>query len=105
MLDNNFPGRRYNDRELAEYMKALRNSAPITLPKLHSKGNYKAWKSEVPLHFEPRSLGDITYGGERYDADLGLRRQGITVVPRAQDQGLFGAGIIVVGGFAIHLQD
>ncbi|KAE9315600.1 hypothetical protein PR003_g18944 [Phytophthora rubi] len=46
MLDNNFPGRRYNDRELAEYMKALRNSAPITLPKLHSKGNYKAWKSE-----------------------------------------------------------
>ncbi|KAE9264592.1 hypothetical protein PR003_g32751, partial [Phytophthora rubi] len=61
--------------ELAEYTKALRNSAPITLPKLHSKGDYKAWKSEVPLHFEPRSLGDITYGGERHDEDLGLRRQ------------------------------
>ncbi|KAE9015858.1 hypothetical protein PF011_g7419 [Phytophthora fragariae] len=75
MLDNNFPGGRYDDRELAEYTKALRNSAPITLPKLHSKGDYKAWKSEVPLHFEPRSLGDITYGGERYDEDLGLRRQ------------------------------
>nr|KAE8938952.1 hypothetical protein PF009_g11200 [Phytophthora fragariae] len=75
MLENNFPGGRYDDRELAEYTKALRNSAPITLPKLHSKGDYKAWKSEVPLHFEPRTLGDITYGGERYDEDLGLRRQ------------------------------
>ncbi|KAE8970985.1 hypothetical protein PR003_g6795 [Phytophthora rubi] len=75
MLDNNFPGGRYEDRELAKYTKALRNSAPITLPKLHSKGDYKAWKNEAPLHFEPRSLGDITYGEERYDKDPGLRRQ------------------------------
>ncbi|KAE9241848.1 hypothetical protein PF004_g6873 [Phytophthora fragariae] len=50
MSDNNFPSGRYDDRELAEYTKALRNLAPITPPKLHSKG-------------------------ERYDADLGLRRQ------------------------------
>ncbi|KAE9004948.1 hypothetical protein PF011_g12243 [Phytophthora fragariae] len=57
MSDNNFPSGRYDDRELAEYTKALRNLAPITPPKLHSKGDYKAWKSE------------------RYDADLGLRRQ------------------------------
>ncbi|KAE9010707.1 hypothetical protein PR001_g16098 [Phytophthora rubi] len=52
MSDNNFPSGRYDDRELAEYTKALRNLAPITLPKLHSKGDYKAWKSEIPLHFD-----------------------------------------------------
>jgi hypothetical protein len=77
-LDNTFPGGRYDNRELAEYTKALRNSAPIQLPRLHSKDDYKAWKSEVPLHFEPRTLFDITYGGERYDVDEGLRRQKYT---------------------------
>ncbi|POM81578.1 Hypothetical protein PHPALM_426 [Phytophthora palmivora] len=60
----------YDDRELVEYTKALRNSAPIQLPKLYTKADYKAWKSEVPLHFEPRTLGDITYGVERYNVDL-----------------------------------
>lgn len=28
----------------------------------------------MSLHFEPRTLGGITYGGERYDEALGLRR-------------------------------
>ncbi|KAE9001044.1 hypothetical protein PF004_g16803 [Phytophthora fragariae] len=69
LLDNTFPGGRYDNRELAEYTKVLRNSAPIQLPQLYSKSDYKAWKSEVPLHFEPRGLGDITYGGKRYDVD------------------------------------
>jgi len=77
-LDNTFPGGRYDNRELADYTKSLRNSAPIQLPRLHSKSDYKAWKSEVPLHFEPRTLGDITYGGERYDVEEGLRRQKYT---------------------------
>ncbi|KAE9102427.1 hypothetical protein PF010_g14098 [Phytophthora fragariae] len=42
MLVNNFLGGRYDDRELEEYTKALWNSAPITLPKLLGKGDYKA---------------------------------------------------------------
>ncbi|KAE8998354.1 hypothetical protein PF011_g15091 [Phytophthora fragariae] len=42
--------------------------------KLQSKADYKAWKSEVPLHFETCTLGDITYGTERYDEGEGLRR-------------------------------
>ncbi|KAE8889852.1 hypothetical protein PF010_g17262 [Phytophthora fragariae] len=78
LLDNTFPGGRYDNRELAEYTKVLRNSAPIQLPQLYSKSDYKAWKSEVPLHFEPRGLGDITYGGKRYDVVEGLRRQKYT---------------------------
>ncbi|KAG3201073.1 hypothetical protein PC128_g4145 [Phytophthora cactorum] len=80
-LDYNFPGDRYDakelveySKELVEYSKALRNSPAIQLPRLHTKEEYKVWKNEVPLHFEPRTLGDITYGGECYDVDFGLRR-------------------------------
>ncbi|KAG3250470.1 hypothetical protein PI124_g4879 [Phytophthora idaei] len=53
----------------------LINSPIIKLPTLHVKADYKAWKSEVPLHFEPRTLGDITYSSERNDAVGGVRRQ------------------------------
>ncbi|KAE9217583.1 hypothetical protein PF005_g8598 [Phytophthora fragariae] len=63
MSDNNFPSGRYDDRELAEYTKALRNLAPITPPKLHSKGDYKAWKSEVPLHFDLAHLETLRMEG------------------------------------------
>ncbi|OWY95487.1 hypothetical protein PHMEG_00034499, partial [Phytophthora megakarya] len=55
---------RYNNAELIDYTKVLSKSQPIKLPKLHTKGDYKAWRSEVPLHFETRMLGDITSGGE-----------------------------------------
>ncbi|OWY96818.1 hypothetical protein PHMEG_00032816 [Phytophthora megakarya] len=65
---------RYSNTELIDYTKVLINSQPIKLPKLHIKGDYKAWRSEVPLHFETRMLGDITYGGERYDEVEELRR-------------------------------
>jgi hypothetical protein len=44
------------------------------LPKLHAKEDYKAWKGEVPLHFDTCTLGDITYGEERYNEEGGLRR-------------------------------
>ncbi|GMF48991.1 unnamed protein product [Phytophthora fragariaefolia] len=73
-LDNMNPSGRYVDEELAEATRALRNSPAIKLPKLQSKADYKAWKSEVPLHFEPCTLSDITYGTERYDVYQGLRR-------------------------------
>ncbi|KAE9224672.1 hypothetical protein PF005_g5816 [Phytophthora fragariae] len=73
-LDNMNPSGRYVDEELAEATRALRNSPVIKLPKPQSKADYKAWKSEVPLHFETCTLGDITYGTERYDENEGLRR-------------------------------
>eukprot|EP00644_Phytophthora_capsici_P007034 jgi/Phyca11/103514/e_gw1.8.762.1 len=73
-MDNRNPSGRYADNELAEYTKSLRSSADIRLPDLHGKDHYKAWKSEVPLHFDSRMLGDITYGAERYDEAEGLRR-------------------------------
>ncbi|KAE8983112.1 hypothetical protein PR001_g23540 [Phytophthora rubi] len=91
LLDNTFPGGRYDNRELAEYTKVLRSSAPIQLPQLYSKSDYKAWKSEVPLHFEPRGLGDITYGGERYDVVEGLRRQKYTAWYTARNDKAFSA--------------
>ncbi|KAE9022237.1 hypothetical protein PR003_g14848 [Phytophthora rubi] len=59
-LDNMNPSGRYVDEELAEATRALRNSTAIKLPKPQSKADYKAWKSEVPLHFETCTLGDIT---------------------------------------------
>ncbi|ETM34569.1 hypothetical protein L914_18369 [Phytophthora nicotianae] len=90
-LDNNFPGGRYDDKELVEYTKALRISPAIQLPKLHTKEDYKVWKSEVPLHFEPRTLGDITYGGKRYDVDFGLRRVKYTEWYRARKNKAFSA--------------
>ncbi|OWY92074.1 hypothetical protein PHMEG_00039070 [Phytophthora megakarya] len=65
---------RYSNTERIDYTKVLINLQPIKLPKLHTMGDYKAWRSEVPLHFETRMLGDITYGGERYDEEEGLRR-------------------------------
>ncbi|OWY92116.1 hypothetical protein PHMEG_00039011, partial [Phytophthora megakarya] len=65
---------RYSNTERIDYTKVLINSQPIKLPKLHTMGDYKAWRSEVPLHFETRMLGDITYGGERYDEVEELRR-------------------------------
>ncbi|KAJ8537355.1 hypothetical protein ON010_g13243 [Phytophthora cinnamomi] len=48
-----------------------RSSCRDSTPRLT---DYKIWKSEVPLRFEPRTLGDITYGSERYDAEFVLRR-------------------------------
>ncbi|OWY91616.1 hypothetical protein PHMEG_00039725, partial [Phytophthora megakarya] len=51
-LDNMNPGGRYDNAELSSYTKVLINSPSIKLPKLQSKGDYKAWKSEVPLHFD-----------------------------------------------------
>ncbi|OWZ07839.1 hypothetical protein PHMEG_00019715 [Phytophthora megakarya] len=62
---------RYNNDELIAYTKVIINSQ-VKLPKLHTKGDYKAWRSEVPLHFDSRMLGDITYGPERYDEQEGL---------------------------------
>ncbi|KAE8888302.1 hypothetical protein PF005_g6558 [Phytophthora fragariae] len=73
-LDNMNPGGRYDDKGLAEHTKALVSSPSIKLPKLHSKSDYKSWRSEVPLHFETRMLGAITYGTARYDEVEGLRR-------------------------------
>ncbi|GMF44393.1 unnamed protein product [Phytophthora fragariaefolia] len=73
-LGNMNAGSRYDDKELAGHTKALVNSPPIKLPKLHSKGGYKSWRSEVPLHFDTRMLGAITYGTERYDSAAGLSR-------------------------------
>ncbi|KAE9296277.1 hypothetical protein PR003_g23797 [Phytophthora rubi] len=73
-LVNMNPGGRYDDKELAENTKALVSSPPIKLPKLHSKSDYKSWRSEVPLHFDTRMLDAITYGTERYDESEGLRR-------------------------------
>ncbi|GMF19258.1 unnamed protein product [Phytophthora fragariaefolia] len=67
-------GSRYDDKELAGHTKALVSSPPIKLPKQHSKGDYKSWRSEVPLHFDTRMLGAITYGTERYDSTEGLSR-------------------------------
>ncbi|GMF49756.1 unnamed protein product [Phytophthora fragariaefolia] len=66
-------GSRY-DKELAEHTKALVSSPPIKLLKLHSKGDYKSWRSEVLLHFDTRMLDAITYGTERYDSTEGLSR-------------------------------
>ncbi|OWZ05236.1 hypothetical protein PHMEG_00022711 [Phytophthora megakarya] len=60
---------RYNNDELIAYTKV-----PVRLPKLHTKGDYKAWRSEMTLHFDSRMLGDITYCPERYDEQEGLRR-------------------------------
>ncbi|KAE8900495.1 hypothetical protein PF003_g15351 [Phytophthora fragariae] len=71
LLDNINPGGRYDDKELA---KALVSSPPIKLPNLHSKADYKSWRSEVPLHIDTRMLGAVTYGTERYDEAEGLRR-------------------------------
>ncbi|OWY98856.1 hypothetical protein PHMEG_00030265, partial [Phytophthora megakarya] len=51
--------------------KVIINSQ-VKLPKLHTKGDYKAWCSEVPLHFDSRMLCDITYGPERYDEQEGM---------------------------------
>ncbi|OWZ13359.1 hypothetical protein PHMEG_00013330 [Phytophthora megakarya] len=68
------PGGRYDNADLTSYTKVLINSPSIKLSKLQSKGFYKAWKSEVPLHFEQRMLGDITHGVERYNVAEGLRR-------------------------------
>jgi hypothetical protein len=73
-LDNMNPGGRYDNKELAEHTKSLVSSPPIKLPRLHTKADYKSWRSEVPLHFDMRMLGDITYGAERYDNDEGQRR-------------------------------
>ncbi|KAE8975266.1 hypothetical protein PR002_g25641 [Phytophthora rubi] len=73
-MDNMNPGGRYDDKELAQHTKALVSSPPIKLPKLQSKSDYKSWRSEVPLHFDTRMLGAITYGTERYDEAEGLRR-------------------------------
>ncbi|KAE9279463.1 hypothetical protein PR003_g28228 [Phytophthora rubi] len=74
LLDNINPGGRYDDKELAEHTKALVSSPPIELPNLYSKADYKSWRSEVPLHFDTRMLGAVTYGTERYDEAEGLRR-------------------------------
>ncbi|OWZ13605.1 hypothetical protein PHMEG_00013041 [Phytophthora megakarya] len=74
LLDYTNLGGRYDNAGLSSYAKVLINSPSIKLPKLQSKGDYKAWKSEVPLHFEQHLLGDITYGVERYDETKGLRR-------------------------------
>ncbi|GMF22806.1 unnamed protein product [Phytophthora fragariaefolia] len=67
-------GSRYDDKDLAEHSKALMSSPPIKLPKLHSKRDYKSSRSEVPLHFDTRMLGAVTYGTERYDSTEGLSR-------------------------------
>ncbi|KAE9324129.1 hypothetical protein PF001_g3586 [Phytophthora fragariae] len=67
-------GGRYDDKELAQPTKALVSSPPIKLPKLQSKSDYKSWRSEVPLYFDTRVLGAITYGTERYDEAEVLRR-------------------------------
>ncbi|KAE9039906.1 hypothetical protein PR002_g5237 [Phytophthora rubi] len=40
------PGGHYDDKELTEHAKALVSSSPIKLPKLHSKADYKSWRSE-----------------------------------------------------------
>ncbi|KAG2769830.1 hypothetical protein PC116_g16830 [Phytophthora cactorum] len=74
MLDNQNPGGRYDDKELAEHTKSLRNTADIKLPSLSKKEDYKVWFSEVPLHFESRLLGKITYGAERFDSVEGCQR-------------------------------
>ncbi|KAE9052050.1 hypothetical protein PR001_g868 [Phytophthora rubi] len=100
-LDNTFPGGRYDNRKLAEYTKALRNSAPIQLPHLHSKGDYKTWESEVPLQFEPRGLGNITYGGKRYDIVKGLRRQKYTAWYTARKGEAFSALAL---SLSVHLR-
>ncbi|OWY96969.1 LOW QUALITY PROTEIN: hypothetical protein PHMEG_00032620 [Phytophthora megakarya] len=55
---------RYNNDELIAY--------PVRLSKLHTKGDYKAWRNA--LHFDSRMLGDTTYCPERYDEQEGLRR-------------------------------
>ncbi|KAE9249327.1 hypothetical protein PF004_g3455 [Phytophthora fragariae] len=73
-LDNMNRGGRYDDKELAQHTKALVSSPPIKLPKLQSKSDYKSWRSEVPLYFDTRVLGAITYGTERYDEAEVLRR-------------------------------
>ncbi|KAG3066608.1 hypothetical protein PI125_g23829 [Phytophthora idaei] len=54
--------------------KSLRNTADIKLPSLSKKGDYLVWFSEVPLHFESRLLGEITYGAERFDSVEGYQR-------------------------------
>ncbi|OWZ04594.1 hypothetical protein PHMEG_00023476 [Phytophthora megakarya] len=64
---------RYNNDELIACTKVIINSL-VKLPKHHTKGDYKAWCSEVPLHFDSRMLSDITYGPERNDEQEGLRR-------------------------------
>ncbi|OWY95253.1 hypothetical protein PHMEG_00034790 [Phytophthora megakarya] len=78
-LDNMNPGGRYDNAELSSYTKVLINSPSIKLPKLQSKGDYKAWKSEMPLHFEQHLRGDITYGVERYDEAEELRPLSLSV--------------------------
>ncbi|OWZ06307.1 hypothetical protein PHMEG_00021452, partial [Phytophthora megakarya] len=62
---------RYDNEELIAYTKVIINSQ-VKLTKLHTKGDYKAWRSEVPLYFDSRMLRDITYGPERYDEQEGL---------------------------------
>ncbi|KAG3061742.1 hypothetical protein PI125_g24659 [Phytophthora idaei] len=74
ILDNQNPGGHYDDKELAEHTKSLRNTADIKLPSLSKKEDYQAWFSEVPLHFESRLLGEITYGAERFDSVEGYQR-------------------------------
>ncbi|KAG3187916.1 hypothetical protein PC128_g12411 [Phytophthora cactorum] len=49
MLDNQNPGGRYDDKELAEHTKSLRNTADIKLPTLSKKEDYQAWFSEAPF--------------------------------------------------------
>eukprot|EP00644_Phytophthora_capsici_P009993 jgi/Phyca11/130059/e_gw1.90.39.1 len=73
MFDNKNPGGRYDDAELTDSIKSLRNVS-IKLPALTKKEEYQAWYSEVPLHFESCMLGDITYGAERFDSVEGYGR-------------------------------
>jgi hypothetical protein len=100
-LDNTFPGGRYNNRELADYTKALRNSAPIQLLRLLSNGDYKAWKSELPLH-----------AWRHHVRRLALRRGERTpqtevhpVLHGAQGHGVLSARAVAVGGPTNHVQD
>ncbi|KAG3175448.1 hypothetical protein PC128_g17730 [Phytophthora cactorum] len=74
MLDNQHPGGRYDDKELAEHTKTLRNTPHIKLPNLSKKEDYQAWLSEVPLPFENRLLDETTYGTERFDSVEGYKR-------------------------------
>ncbi|KAG2844657.1 hypothetical protein PC129_g1124 [Phytophthora cactorum] len=74
MLNNQHPGGRYDDMDLAEHPKTLRNTPDIKLLNLTKKESYQTWFSEVPLHVERRLLGEITYGTERFDSVEGYKR-------------------------------
>lgn len=70
MLDNRL-GARYDDAELAKHTEKLMGK-DVPLPKLSDdREKYKQWKSEVTLRFPTFMLDAITYGTERYDAELG----------------------------------